>query len=106
MNHAQRLIEIAQRLDELSGDGESELQSLSAELGEIADAWTDPNQIAPGLRTYQTPRWVYEMQKIMEQAMQERYYSMGNSLSGNRMEMLREITVAEQSNPTYTFTRP
>lgn len=40
-NYASRLLEIAQRLDEISGDGASELQALSNELGEIADAWPD-----------------------------------------------------------------
>lgn len=45
---ADRLIEIAQRLDELAGDDASELQTLSSELGEIAEKWPQKPALTEG----------------------------------------------------------
>jgi hypothetical protein len=62
---AQRLLEIAQRLDELSEDGASELQALSTELGTIADNWPDEKPPA------EIPNWAREMRGVMFRALME-----------------------------------
>lgn len=61
--HADRLIEIAQRLDELAEDGPSELVALGEELGRIAVAWPEPQP--PQVRA-DAPEWLMEIQKIVE----------------------------------------
>jgi hypothetical protein len=62
-NYAERLIALAQQLDELSDDM-PELGSISEELGRIADAW-------PENRLNEDPRWLQHLRGFVEQAAME-----------------------------------
>lgn len=62
---AERLLEVARRLDELAGDGESELQTISEELGELADKWPQP------LPKEEAPRWAEAMRSLIMRALMD-----------------------------------
>lgn len=69
MNGPERLLEVAQRLDELSEDL-PELQDLSEQLGRIADSWPAPQPQRSG----DIPEWLAQIQQIMEQRAAEVLY--------------------------------
>lgn len=70
---AQRLLEIAQRLDELAEDGPSELVTLSEELGTLAERWPEDRG------RDRTSVYVQEIEDLIDRAAQEKMYGMSRN---------------------------
>lgn len=69
-----RLLEIAQRLDELSEEM-PELAALSEEIGLAAEqAFFQPVNATVNPGTAVMPRWLAEVRQVVERAMQEERY--------------------------------
>ena len=78
MNDQEWLSTIALRLDELADDGPAELADLAEDLGKIVDRWPT----APPTKREDNPRWLAEIQHIVERAAQEIFYERYGNADG------------------------
>lgn len=92
MNPTTRLLEIAQRLDEMSDEENlAELEDLSEAIGEAVEKIQRDKELAPAYETAKMPRYLAEIQRIFETALREERY--GNSRGTH--DLMREAMMAQ-----------
>ncbi len=81
----ERILDVAQRLDEMVEEGPSELTTLSDELGKAVAALEDAPRSNQVPQSRPQPRWAQELRRMVEQAaveiIDERYGEMNRGYS-------------------------